>query len=90
MFGEILPCQYLQEISNAYNAGVIVLDTVIHEAIMSGTQEAGIRARDFCNQARIAAAEEDAIAQSAVDGKGRPVKGGMSAASHFFQTIWEL
>ena len=42
-----------------------------------GSHEAGIKAREFCANARIMAAEEDAAAQSAVDGKGgRAPKGG--------------
>lgn len=50
---------------------------MIHDAIVSGTLEAGLRAREFCYNAKIAAAEEDAAAQSAIDGKGgRAAKGG--------------
>ena len=66
-----------QEISTAYNAAIIELDSVIYDAIVSGTLEAGLRAREFCHNAKQAAAEEDAAAQSAIDGKGgRAAKGG--------------
>ena len=66
-----------QEIATAYNAAIIDLDTVIYDSIVSGTLEAGLKAREFCNNAKLAAAEEDAAAQSAIDGKGgRAAKGG--------------
>lgn len=56
---------------------MIVLDNVIQDAILSGNEECGLRAREFCSTQRLAAAEEDAAAQSALDGKGgRAAKGG--------------
>ena len=66
-----------QEIASAYGAAIIHVESVIHDAIVSGTEDAGLRAREFCANARVVAAEEDAAQQSAVDGKGgRAGKGG--------------
>ncbi|KAL5255873.1 hypothetical protein ACHWQZ_G011188 [Mnemiopsis leidyi] len=71
-----------KEIATAYNAAIIDLDTVIYDSIVSGTLEAGLKAREFCYNAKLAAAEEDAAAQSAIDGKGgRAAKGGAKAVA---------
>ena len=66
-----------QEISSAYNTAVISLDKLIHEAVLNGTGEAGLKAREACERARYVAVEEDALAQLAPENKGgKGAKGG--------------